>query len=52
MSVELSGECGSPLHSHGAGTFGSPYIKTGRGMGTETCGVSSVFPPDDLKSLL
>ena len=52
MSVEWSGEGGSPLHSHGAGTFVSPYIKTGRGIGTETCGVNCVFPPDDLKSLL
>ena len=52
MSVEWSGEGGSPLHSHGAGTFGSPFVKTGRGIGTETCGVNCVFPPDDLKSLL
>ena len=37
MSVEWSGEGGSPLHSHDAGTFGSPFIKTGRGIGTETC---------------
>ena len=27
MSVDWSGEGGSPLHSHGAGTFSSPYIK-------------------------
>ena len=52
MSVEWSGEGGSPLHSHGAGTIGSPFIKTGRGIGTGTCGVICVFPPDDLKSLL
>ena len=52
MSVEWSGEGGSPLHSHGAGTFDSPFIKIGRGIGTENSGVSCVFPPDDLKSLL
>ena len=48
MSVEWSGEGGGPLHSHCTGTFRSPYFKTDRGIGTETCGVSSVFPPDDL----
>ena len=52
MSVEWSGEGGSPLHSHGAGTFSSPYIKPGRGIGTETCGVNYVFLPNEESLLL
>ena len=33
--------------SHGAGTVVCPFT-TGRGVGTETCGMDNVFPPDDL----
>ena len=33
--------------SHGACTVVCPFT-TGRGVGTETCGMDNVFPPDDL----
>ena len=35
------------IDSHGAGTVVCPFT-TGRGIGTETCGMDNVFPPDDL----
>ena len=35
------------IDSHGAGTVVCPFI-TGRGIGTETCEMDNVFPPDDL----
>ena len=35
------------IDSHGAGTVVCPFT-TGRGIGTETCEMDSVFPPDDL----
>ena len=34
------------IDSHGAGTVVGPFT-TGRGMGTETCEIDNVFPPDD-----
>ena len=34
------------IDSHGAGTVVCPFI-TGRGIGTETCEMDNVFPPDD-----
>ena len=34
------------IDSHGAGTVVWPFT-TGRGIGTETCEMDSVFPPDD-----
>ena len=47
-------ECLQPDHggwklidSHGAGTAVFPFT-TGKGVGTETCGMDNVFPPDDL----
>ena len=36
------------IDSHGAGTVVCPFT-TGRGIGTETCEMDNVFPPDDLK---
>ena len=46
-------ECLQPDHggwelidSHGADTVVCPFA-TGRGAGTETCGMDNVFPPDD-----
>ena len=33
-----------------AGTFCPSYHKTYRGTGADTCGLYSVFPPDDLTS--
>ena len=38
-------ECLQP--DHGAGTVVCPFI-SGRGIGTETCEMDDVFPPDDL----
>ena len=35
------------IDSHGAGTVVCPFT-TGRGIGTETCEMDNVFPPDDL----
>ena len=35
------------IDSYGAGTVVCPFI-TGRGIGTETCEMDNVFPPDDL----
>ena len=35
------------IDSHGAGTVVCPFT-TGRWVGTETCGMDNVFPPDDL----
>ena len=35
------------IDSHGACTVVCPFT-TGRGVGTETCGIDNVFPPDDL----
>ena len=35
------------IDSHGAGTVVCPFT-TGRGIGTETCGMDDVFPSDDL----
>ena len=35
------------MDSHGAGPVVCPFT-TYRGVGTETCGVDNVFPPDDL----
>ena len=36
------------IDSHGAGTVVCPFT-TGRGIGTETCEMDNVIPPDDLK---
>ena len=36
------------IDSHGAGIVVCPFI-TGRGIGTETCEMDNVFPPDDLQ---
>ena len=35
------------IDTHGAGTVVCPFT-TGREIGTETCGMDKVFPPDDL----
>ena len=35
------------INSHGAGTVVCPFT-TGRGIGTESCEMDNVFPPDDL----
>ena len=39
------------IDSHGAGTVVFPFT-TGREIGTETCGMGNVFPPDDLGFVL
>ena len=36
-------------YSHGTSTFVCP-MNTGRGIGTETCGLDSVFHPNHLRS--
>ena len=38
-------ECLQP--AHGAGTVVCPFT-TGRAIGTETCEMDNMFPPDDL----
>ena len=39
------------IDSHGADTVVCPFT-TGRGIGTETCGMGNVFPADDLQFCL
>ena len=48
----LQPDCGGLelIDSHGAGTVVCPFT-TGRGIGTETCEMDNVFPPDTTSSL-
>ena len=47
VECQQSGRGGWELiDSHGAGTVVCPFT-IGRGIGTETCGMDNVFPPDE-----